>query len=233
MCVLNRGNQHKQWAAACSYKSLRYQQPGLSTLLDCRQELAAAIVSEGLRPLVNPNVPETLSSILEACWQLDSRERPSSSELVKKLRGWISQDSLSYDSRAAQRLSTKQREEARRAGAKRKDQGYIADKQKVATLKRPSWLKDTSPGFVKVPFPTLIALYMTPFPALLKLLPELQLRAFRVCAILWPESIMLFSTAALPAHASFSIQDLQQIVLLSPFSFHGFFDPLSLRDQLL
>lgn len=46
-------------------------------------ELAAAVASEGLRPLLRPDTPPTLANLLEACWMLDPAERPSMEEVLQ------------------------------------------------------------------------------------------------------------------------------------------------------
>ncbi|KAL9263453.1 kinase and PP2C-like domain-containing protein [Drosera capensis] len=53
-----------------------------------KQQLTAAVVSEGLRPaLVSPGsgVPSTLSSLIERCWDADSNSRPSFSDILFEL----------------------------------------------------------------------------------------------------------------------------------------------------
>jgi serine/threonine protein phosphatase PrpC len=42
-----------------------------------RQELAAAVASEGLRPLLPKAAPEGYRQLLTACWQLDPEQRPT------------------------------------------------------------------------------------------------------------------------------------------------------------
>ena len=50
-----------------------------------RQELAAAVVGEGLRPLPAASTPPELQRLLEACWQRDPAARPTASEVVATL----------------------------------------------------------------------------------------------------------------------------------------------------
>ena len=52
----------------------------------CRQELAAAIVSEGLRPLLRSDTPEELAELLEACWHIDAKQRPTAEKLALSLQ---------------------------------------------------------------------------------------------------------------------------------------------------
>lgn len=51
----------------------------------CRQELAAAVVGEGLRPLAGESTPEALQSLLDACWQREPSSRPTASQIVAAL----------------------------------------------------------------------------------------------------------------------------------------------------
>ncbi|GAB2210064.1 hypothetical protein Drorol1_Dr00015317 [Drosera rotundifolia] len=53
-----------------------------------KQQLTAAVVSEGLRPaLVSPGsgVPSTLSLLIQRCWDADSNSRPSFSDILVEL----------------------------------------------------------------------------------------------------------------------------------------------------
>jgi hypothetical protein len=52
----------------------------------CRQELAAAVAAEGLRPILAPDTPPQLAALLEAAWQLDPAARPTSAQIEGQLR---------------------------------------------------------------------------------------------------------------------------------------------------
>lgn len=114
-------------------------------------------MSEGLRPLVEPSIPEKLSAVLEDCWQLDSKKRPAAEELVQRLRHIVSHANFAQrpiDSTEEQ-LSTKQREEARKASSaqsgRRREEAH-ADKElnPHAKFKVPSWIENRASDPVKV-----------------------------------------------------------------------------------
>jgi serine/threonine protein kinase len=50
-----------------------------------RQELAAAVAVEGLRPSVRADTPEVVRQLLEACWEVDPALRPSAHTLRDRL----------------------------------------------------------------------------------------------------------------------------------------------------
>ena len=50
-----------------------------------RQELAAAVAAEGLRPPLEPSLPSELKALLEQSWHADPRQRPTAAALVDKL----------------------------------------------------------------------------------------------------------------------------------------------------
>ena len=54
-----------------------------------RQELAAAVVGEGLRPLAAASTPAPLQQLLEACWQRDPAARPTAAQLVATLEAQL------------------------------------------------------------------------------------------------------------------------------------------------
>ena len=120
--------------------------------------MAAAIVSEGLRPLVEPTIPQGLSDILEDCWQLDSRRRPTAQQLVDRLK--LIQSHANFADRPAvgneSVISTKQREEARKAFAAQsssshEEAGPAGDElDPNIKIKPPAWLENTSSEPVKV-----------------------------------------------------------------------------------
>ena len=51
----------------------------------CRQELAAAVAAEGLRPILAPDTPAPLAALLEAAWQLAPGARPAAARLEAEL----------------------------------------------------------------------------------------------------------------------------------------------------
>ncbi|CAL8468340.1 g7880 [Coccomyxa elongata] len=54
-----------------------------------RQELAAAVAAEGLRPILAPDTPRELAALLEAAWQLQPAARPSAEHLEAELRALL------------------------------------------------------------------------------------------------------------------------------------------------
>ncbi len=52
----------------------------------CRQELAAAVVGEGLRPLPPTGLPADLQKLLDSCWAAEPKQRPSFDQLAAELR---------------------------------------------------------------------------------------------------------------------------------------------------
>ena len=51
-----------------------------------RQELAAAVAAEGLRPILALDTPPQLGCLLEAAWQLQPEQRPTAAQLEAVLR---------------------------------------------------------------------------------------------------------------------------------------------------
>jgi len=111
----------------------------------CRQELAAAVVSEGLRPLMEPQTPHPLAQLLEDCWQLDSTRRPTARQLVDRLTAIIGGRDLDGVGGTSQRgPSTREREESRRA-----TKAALVNRQKAerklerqsGPLAAPAWLE--------------------------------------------------------------------------------------------
>jgi hypothetical protein len=51
-----------------------------------RQELAAAVVGEGLRPLAGASTPAPLQRLLDACWERNRAARPTAQQLVEALQ---------------------------------------------------------------------------------------------------------------------------------------------------
>ncbi len=56
----------------------------------CRQELAAAVAAEGLRPILAPDTPTELAALLEAAWQLQPAARPAAVQLEAQLGALLS-----------------------------------------------------------------------------------------------------------------------------------------------
>lgn len=57
----------------------------MTGLFAARQELAAAVVGEGLRPLAAATTPPPLQGLLDACWQRDPAARPTAAQVVAAL----------------------------------------------------------------------------------------------------------------------------------------------------
>ena len=66
--------------------------------MSCRQELAAAVAAEGLRPILAPDTPPQLARLLEAAWQLQPEQRPTAAQLEAKLRSIVEHCSSSKTS---------------------------------------------------------------------------------------------------------------------------------------
>ena len=54
--------------------------------LYCRQELAAAIATDGLLPLTKDDAPASFAAMLKACWSLHPADRPSAQEMLLSLQ---------------------------------------------------------------------------------------------------------------------------------------------------
>lgn len=105
---------------------------------------------------MNQNLPQRLAAILEDCWQLDTRKRPSANQLVARLRDWASQEDFArYAPNADGVMSTKEREEARKAASKGQvSLGESGSGQKSedwnpveasSTITAPEWLEERPP----------------------------------------------------------------------------------------
>ena len=68
--------------------------------MPCRQELAAAVAAEGLRPIVAQDTPPQLARLLEAAWQLQPEQRPTAAQLEAELRSTVELLSSSTPSQA-------------------------------------------------------------------------------------------------------------------------------------
>ena len=111
----------------------------------CRQELAAAIVSEGLRPLMDPRTPPPLAQLLEDCWNLASSRRPTAAQLVQRLAAIVGGGALKDGVEATRRgPSTQEREAARRAVPN--GRGKAARKPWGGPLEAPAWLGASDSG---------------------------------------------------------------------------------------
>ena len=54
--------------------------------MHCRQELAAAIATDGLLPLTKDDTPASFAAMLKACWSLHPADRPSAQEMLQSLQ---------------------------------------------------------------------------------------------------------------------------------------------------
>ena len=52
----------------------------------CRQELAAAIATDGLLPLTKPDTPAPFAALLTACWSVNPSDRPSAQDMLHSLQ---------------------------------------------------------------------------------------------------------------------------------------------------
>ncbi len=50
-----------------------------------RQELAAAVAAEGLRPTLHPGTPPALAALLQACWERQPEARPAAAAVAEQL----------------------------------------------------------------------------------------------------------------------------------------------------
>ena len=66
----------------------------------CRQELAAAVAAEGLRPILARDTPPQLARLLETAWQLRPGQRPTAAQLETELRSIVGHIPSSSPSRA-------------------------------------------------------------------------------------------------------------------------------------
>ena len=57
----------------------------------CRQELAAAVAAESLRPIMAADTPPELGCLFEAAWQLHPGQRPTAAQLEAKLQSLADQ----------------------------------------------------------------------------------------------------------------------------------------------
>mmetsp|Transcript_1029 Transcript_1029/g.2575 ORF Transcript_1029/g.2575 Transcript_1029/m.2575 type:complete len:622 (-) Transcript_1029:92-1957(-) len=68
--------------------------PACHTVLEMgygQAELAAAVASEGLRPLLRPDTPPALARLLEACWLLRPADRPSMEQVAQVLHSMLAE----------------------------------------------------------------------------------------------------------------------------------------------
>lgn len=52
----------------------------------CRQELVAAIATDGLLPLTRDDMPPAFAALLKACWSLQPSNRPSAQQMLQSLQ---------------------------------------------------------------------------------------------------------------------------------------------------
>lgn len=70
------------------YSDCTRDNPLAHTILEMgygRQELAAAVAAEGLRPTIAPGAPVSVVRLLRSCWDADYTRRPSAKEVTLKL----------------------------------------------------------------------------------------------------------------------------------------------------
>ena len=60
--------------------------------LCCRQELAAAIATDGLLPLTKEDTPAAFAALLQSCWSLQPSARPSAQDMLQSLRSMASEE---------------------------------------------------------------------------------------------------------------------------------------------
>ena len=72
---------HTHLAMACTMADF---EPGWPD--GCRQELAAAVVGEGLRPLQSATLLPALGQLLDRCWAAEPGQRPSFVHIAEELR---------------------------------------------------------------------------------------------------------------------------------------------------
>ena len=65
-------------------RSMTYSEP--KQRAPCRQELAAAVVGEGLRPLQPAGLLPALGQLLDRCWAAEPQERPAFAQIAEELR---------------------------------------------------------------------------------------------------------------------------------------------------
>jgi len=73
---------------AVPYSDCTRDNPLAHTILEMgygRQELAAAVAAEGLRPTIAPGASSSIMRLLRSCWDADSTRRPSAKEVAMKL----------------------------------------------------------------------------------------------------------------------------------------------------
>ena len=58
----------------------------------CRQELAAAIATDGLLPLTKSDTPASFAALLKACWSVNPSDRPSAQDMLQSLTAMQAED---------------------------------------------------------------------------------------------------------------------------------------------
>jgi hypothetical protein len=94
---------------------------------------------------MEPQTPPPLAQLLEDCWQLDSKRRPTARQLVDRLTEIMGGGDLkSVGGSSQQGPSTRQREESRRAAEAalaNRQEAVRKPKQKRGPLAIPAWLE--------------------------------------------------------------------------------------------
>jgi serine/threonine protein phosphatase PrpC len=76
------------------YSDCTRDNPLAHTILEMgygRQELAAAVAAEGLRPTIAPRAPASVIKLLKLCWDADYTRRPRAREVAEKLKALSAQ----------------------------------------------------------------------------------------------------------------------------------------------
>ncbi len=92
------------WPHAC----IGQDNPEVHTVLEMgygRQELAAAVAAEGLRPLLPKRCPAGYAALTAACWEREPHARPSFAEVARALERLLQDelDAVALQQQAQQR----------------------------------------------------------------------------------------------------------------------------------
>ncbi|DBA85833.1 TPA: hypothetical protein ACH3X1_005382 [Trebouxia sp. C0004] len=71
------------------YSDCTQENPAAHTVLEMgygRQELAAAVATDGLLPLTRDDMPPAFAALLKACWSLQPSHRPSAQQMLQALQ---------------------------------------------------------------------------------------------------------------------------------------------------
>lgn len=113
-------------AGSVPYSDCTRDNPLAHTILEMgygRQELAAAVAAEGLRPSVAHGAPPAVIRLLRSCWDADPKRRPTAAEVTEKLEAlasrypWDSNTCINIQSQSNNGTSTSGSEPNNLAGA--------------------------------------------------------------------------------------------------------------------